>query len=432
MAVQFEFAKTSSGKIVHVSNATKDDTFTCANPNCNGEMILRKGKIRRPHFAHKHVDFDHGGETPLHYNTKILLYDFFQTCLLHETPASVQFECSCSEVHFINLLDDVNSIQMEKHVAENYRPDLSLFNNDELKIIVEIIVTHDLENEAITFLKNAKIPFLKVRTNAKLYSELLKNYISNEHALLKLSDDVKIKGLLTLNYCKNNIPVTYYPDLKNIFPCFGYKSISRICELDEYKYTDEFLYECDYPDDSLYEEDFRAKIGGESIPCDSCIYFSERISSNVILCKNPLAKKNVFCEWDNFITPTVFRLDKYYKSGKRHRSETDYQKSLKQLQKYSKTMEYFEYEIIPQWLDGECGARYMKVYKNGEWVAPSKLEMMMKEEFFYCGKHEGRNLEYVYKHDKDYLYWILLKRPTGAYFGHIIDVLLLMRNEGLI
>lgn len=95
-------------------------------------------------------------------------------------------------------------------------------------------------------------------------------------------------------------------------------------------------------------------------------------------------------------------------------------------------MSFFEYEIVPQWLDGECGYRYMKDNENGEWTNPSTTKLMMKQEIFYCGKHEGQNLEYVYTHDKDYLYWILLKRPTGVYFDHIIDVLILMRNEGLI
>jgi hypothetical protein len=421
MTVQFEFAKTSSGKIVHFSKAEKGEAFTCANSNCNGEMILKKGEIRRPHFAHKHIEFDHGGETPLHYNTKVLLFDFIQSSLINKNPTFIQFECPCSEIHFINLLEDITDVYIEKQVTETYRPDISLYCENKLKMALEVIVTHDLESEALSYLKKHEIPFLKIRTTPKLYLSLLQKYMVNNYELMEISENIELEGVSTLDYCNNNIPVTYYPSLKNIFPCFGYESISESAESSDGAAIEGFTF----------DHDFRPKIDDGILPCNTCKYFQARLSTTLILCKNPLAKRNVFCKWDNHLTPSIFKLDKYYKSGKRHREEGTYREIIEHIKKYISVIDFFEYELFANCFS-DFGGRYMKIYKNGEWVEPNTIELSMKQILFMCGKYDGRSLEYVYKNDREYLYWILFKRPNGIYFKEVIEALLQMRNEGLL
>lgn len=421
MTVQFEFAKSSSGKIVYANNAEKGGTFICLNSNCNGEMILKKGKVRRAHFAHKHIEYNHAGETALHYNTKFLLYDFIQESLLNKTSIFLQFQCPCSETHSINLLDNVNTVYMEKQASDSYRPDISLYCDNELKMVIEVIVTHDLDSDSVSYLEKHEIPFLKIHISSDLYAQLLEKYISSNHALLNLSKEVNIKGIPALDYCKNKIPVIYYPELKNIFPCFGYLNINESREAFEYEKVNT----------NMFEDDFRTKLDDNSLPCDTCEYYLTKINLTTILCKNPLAKLNIFAEWDKYLTPTIFKLDQYYKSGKRHRLDGNWKEILEQLKKCGKFMDHFEYQLIPQCLYGEYG-RYMKIYNNGKWVKPNDLEITMKQVIFYCGKHKGQNLEYVYKYDKDYLYWILLKKPSGTYFDEILEALLQMRNKGLI
>lgn len=222
MTIQFEFVKTESGDIVHVSQAEKGISYFCANPDCNGQMIFRRGEIRTPHFAHKHKDFDHEGESILHYNTKILLFDYIKKFISSNDPLYLQFECDCSQIHGINILDGVDNVYMEKNVNSIYRPDIALSREDEIKIVIEVVVTHDIEPEATAYLKNQNIPYIKILTTEKLYAQILEKYKKHDSCILILSENVELVGISTLDYCNNNIPVTYYPDLKNIFPCFGY------------------------------------------------------------------------------------------------------------------------------------------------------------------------------------------------------------------
>ena len=383
-------------------------------------MIMRKGEIRTPHFAHKHIDFDHGGETPLHYNTKILLFEFIQRSLTNKNPTFVTFECECSETHSINLLEDVTDVYLEKQVTEIYRPDISIYCGNTFKMAIEVIVTHDLEAEALSYLKQHDIPFLKINTTPELYSNLIQKYRTNTPELLELSNDVEIEGISILDYCNNNVRVTYYPNLKNIFPCFGYHNINESTTSSER----------DISEGSPFDRDFRAKIDDGILPCNTCKYFHTKLSPTEISCKNPLGKRNVFREWDHHLTPSIFKFDKYYKSGKKHREDGDYREIAKIIESH-KSLEFFEYEVF-DYVFSDCAGRYMKVYKNGEWIEPTRTEILMKQVFFRCGKHNGKSLEDVYKNDLGYLHWILLKRPDGIYFEEVIEVLDKMKNKGWI
>lgn len=57
----------------------------------------------------------------------------------------------------------------------------------------------------------------------------------------------------------------------------------------------------------------------------------------------------------------------------------------------------------------------MRVHKNGEWVKPNDIEIMMKDTIFCFGKHAWKTIEEIYNTDKQYLYWFL-KRPKGNLF----------------
>lgn len=418
MTVKFEFAKTDSGEIVHSRNAEKGQRFTCINSVCNGEMILKKGQVRVSHFAHKNAEFDHAEETALHYNTKVLLYDFLQNAVLNNEPVFVQFECHCSKIHSINILENIKSVYLEKQVSDVYRPDLSLYCENKFMLAIEVVVTHDLEKEALSYLEKHNVPYLKLITTPKLYSELLDKYFSKNPNLLSLSECVEFFGISILDYCKNNIPVTYYPKLNNIFPCFGYENISEDVKSNGFFCVDSYSF----------EHDFRGKIENKSLPCDTCKYMHSKPINNVIICKNPLAKKNVFCEWDYHLTPTIFKFDKYFKSGKRHRMDGDYKQTIEQINKLSNSMEFFEYQIFPYSLSDE-GGKYMRVYKNGEWVEPNDIEIIMKDTIFCYGKHAWKTVEEVYNTDRQYLYWFLKNGSKGIYSKDILDTLMKMKQE---
>lgn len=169
--------------------------FTCINSVCNGETILKKGQVRVPHFAHKNSEFDHAEESALHYNTKILLYYFLQNAILNNEPAFVQFECYCSKIHSIDILENIKSVYLEKQVNDVYKPDLSLYCENKFMLAIEVVVTHDLEKEALSYLEKHNVPYLKVIATPRLYSELLDTYFSKSPNLLSLSEDVEFFGV---------------------------------------------------------------------------------------------------------------------------------------------------------------------------------------------------------------------------------------------
>ncbi len=234
---------------------------------------------------------------------------------------------------------------------------------------------------------------------------------------MELSNNVELEGISILDYCDKNISVEYYPNLKNIFPCFGYVSISKFSNKD----TDE---------NSKFECTFRSKIDDDILPCDTCMYFHAKLCPTEILCKNPLAISNFFAEWDDYQTPSIFKFDEYFTSGKRYRQNGDYKEITKMSESHN-SLEFFEYQVFDNYESGRSG-RYMRVYKNGEWLKLTNTEIWMKETQFSCGKYRDQSLENVYKNDLGYLQWVLEKVSDSPNFKEVVDVLLQMRKEGLL
>jgi hypothetical protein len=463
MAVQFEFAGTEAGEIVHASVAKKGVRYFCANPICNGEMILKKGEIREHHFAHKHKDYDHEGESLLHYNLKILLFGYIKSFADDKNPLYLLNQFSPAESQKINILDDVDGVFVEKNATLKYRPDISLHSRNKFIMAVEIVVTHDLEPEAESYLKENLIPCIKVAASNELYTLLLERYLKqdpdfllmpNEAELLKfdsmkrnewnisISDDADPVDLKNTKYQENegdtscdfepidlgkfneyeNITVTYFPDIGNIFPCYGFSPCNT-----EDEFGGVYISGVGGP-----FRGFRERIMDAKIPCEDCFFYHSRPEQNKIICKNPLAKLDQFKKHDEYITPVIFIFDKYYKSGKKHREQLVKEDALKEIYRLRNSMEFFEYDT-KTYEFAFSGKQYMKVYdeKSGQWRAPNKAEILMKETYFYCGKYIGKTIEEVFKADKSYLRWILKTQPSRD-LKNVLDVVNEMRKNKMI
>jgi competence CoiA-like predicted nuclease len=74
--ILYSTATTSTGQMIHASDANKETAYTC--PLCNQPFIFRKGTRKRPHFAHKTLTSNCTPETALHYSFKVLLRDKIQ------------------------------------------------------------------------------------------------------------------------------------------------------------------------------------------------------------------------------------------------------------------------------------------------------------------------------------------------------------------
>ena len=95
-----------SNQIVTPLSASKMESYIC--PCCNRDVILRKGNIRRTHFAHKSSSnpcsyYSSPGESDIHLNAKHVLRDI----LASKYKINIYRWCkSCNQKHRVQIFDE--------------------------------------------------------------------------------------------------------------------------------------------------------------------------------------------------------------------------------------------------------------------------------------------------------------------------------------
>lgn len=131
-------------------NASKGITYEC--PDCHEKVIFRKGKIRRPHYAHIDANnkcnfYDHVGESQIHMHAKEML-----KYVLMNKKLSIGHICSeCGVKHTAKInVDDMNSVKLEYHFNFNDTrkiADVALVTDDVIEYIFEICYKHKTSEE---------------------------------------------------------------------------------------------------------------------------------------------------------------------------------------------------------------------------------------------------------------------------------------------
>ena len=136
-------------------------------PVCKHQVIMRLGKIRIFHAAHKPEDncAVTQPETALHLNAKLHLADQLRRMV----PLSIQHPCQgipdegclyeITHRHsYISGWDDV----LVEYPIDQYRPDIVLMRNGEAIGAIEVFVTHSIEPDKEKFLQEYLIPWVEV------------------------------------------------------------------------------------------------------------------------------------------------------------------------------------------------------------------------------------------------------------------------------
>ena len=154
--ILYSIATTPTGQIVNASDAEKGNDYIC--PLCKNQFILRKGKRKRPHFAHKNLSPNCNPETALHHSFKNLLAKKIQEHIDNKKPLEIRWKCGkCHDYHSGNLLKKAVQVKVE-HNLGSYRPDIALLGQDNKPVaVIEVIVTHAPEQQALDFYKQNKI-----------------------------------------------------------------------------------------------------------------------------------------------------------------------------------------------------------------------------------------------------------------------------------
>ena len=161
-------------RYVTPSNGIKGNSYKCIE--CDKKVILKKGKIRIPHFAHYAQTntchyYDHPNEAQIHKDAKMLMAQL----LKDKKKILFTWECKLCGGYYAFDNDDSTIIYKDgDEVFTEYRSkdnkwvaDVAIINNNEIRYIIEIKNTH-------TTITNRPEPWFEIDAK-KLIEEVNEN-----------------------------------------------------------------------------------------------------------------------------------------------------------------------------------------------------------------------------------------------------------------
>lgn len=148
-----------NGETVHISEVESGLKCGCICPACGEILIARKGEKVIHHFAHKSTEeCEYGYQTSLHLAAKEIIAKNKQISVpaLYLTFAGNGRELLIEDEKVINVFDVI----LEKKISDII-PDILLVT-DIGQLIVEIYVTHEIDNEKKRKIKRLDIPTIEI------------------------------------------------------------------------------------------------------------------------------------------------------------------------------------------------------------------------------------------------------------------------------
>jgi len=160
--IQYPYALDKGGSIVKAVDAPRSEIYSCIA--CGERMVLRRGEIKRPYFAHYTENPNCTPETVLHKMAKDNIREGIDTALSLKLEYPVTWRCPvCNQEHKGNLTRSTREVKTEVSL-DGVRPDILLISMEGRPLVaVEVIVTHRPEQEAIEAYKRLKLPVLMVK-----------------------------------------------------------------------------------------------------------------------------------------------------------------------------------------------------------------------------------------------------------------------------
>jgi hypothetical protein len=178
MEILYKYAEDKAGKIININSATEGTEYFC--PGCKQSFILKHGKIRQHHFAHKNPSPECTGEGYLHKTFKKYLLQLLKQYINNKNSLDINFLCNiCKTPHNYNLLLNICDAQ-EEYTLGDCRPDIVLINNlKRIPIIIEIVDTHDPEQNVIEYCQKTSTILIIIKLDSIDDLENIDNKIKN-------------------------------------------------------------------------------------------------------------------------------------------------------------------------------------------------------------------------------------------------------------
>ena len=161
--ILYPLARGKTGNAVHIREALKGSPYECFG--CSMPMVARQGARRQWHFAHK-PPFERCADPDkaLHDSATSMIIRGFRRALDQQRDYRLGCPCGeCGRTVSRNIAVPGAVIEAERSVVAGTRSDLVIGQTDRGPVVIEVVVTHDLEPEAQEAYKESAIPVLKVR-----------------------------------------------------------------------------------------------------------------------------------------------------------------------------------------------------------------------------------------------------------------------------
>ncbi|MBA7685615.1 hypothetical protein ES703_94040 [subsurface metagenome] len=159
--IQYPYALDKGGSIVKAVDAPRSEIYSCIA--CKERMVLRRGEIKRPHFAHYTENPNCTPETVLHKMAKDNIREGIETALSCGLKYPFTWHCPvCDQEHKGDLARNTREVKTEVSL-DGVRPDILVSSTKGKSLVaIEVVVTHSPEQEAIEAYKQLKLPVLLV------------------------------------------------------------------------------------------------------------------------------------------------------------------------------------------------------------------------------------------------------------------------------
>lgn len=177
--ISHPIADAGGGQAVAIAEARSGVSYTCFG--CQAPMVVKKGSQRAWHFAHKPPRI--GCDDPdraLHEAAKALIVQGFTEAQAENTEYRGGFACAdCGRELTWNIARPTASIAAERTVVEGTRSDIVVDRGSKGPLIIEVVVTHDLEPKTNLRYEQSELPVFVVYPEWDTVAELARAVIAD-------------------------------------------------------------------------------------------------------------------------------------------------------------------------------------------------------------------------------------------------------------
>ena len=164
--VHFAVASDSSG-LVHIRDAVVGGAYSCHW--CRRPMVAKQGAVNAWHFAHKLREFNEAwfecdGDGALHKAAMIFIVQEFRRAVLVGRSYLVGVRCpGCGAARTRNVAVPGATIAAERSLFPGTRSDLVIERPDERPLIIEVVVSHEMERDVVAIYERERVAVLSYR-----------------------------------------------------------------------------------------------------------------------------------------------------------------------------------------------------------------------------------------------------------------------------